>query len=246
MGFFEVPDADDGDLEPDPPFDIPQTGAWTAGVVPLELVVARSDDAAVVASRIAAYPDGFELTLDSFLHRSAQARRRRRRRPVLLSPHELAPGGPVPDEFLKFGITWPDGGRATNLDWFGRLWSGADPDAPLPTHVLEVGGGGGSEFDFTQHYWCRPLPTEGTLTIVVEWPAFGIPETSATVDAAVLVEAAARARPVWEEDAHLPHRLDRATVMRAMSAATPPPPPRTPSPTPRSDESPARRTTPTT
>jgi hypothetical protein len=38
---------------------------WIGGVVPAELAIGRSEEAAVVLSRIVAYPIGFELTLDA-------------------------------------------------------------------------------------------------------------------------------------------------------------------------------------
>lgn len=214
MGFFELPERDpeEDDLEPDDPYDIPRAAPWIAGIVPLELVVARSDEAAVVASRIAAHPDGFELTLNSYIRPSASRRRLRRHHPMW--SHDLDPSDPIPDTFLRFGLAWPDGGRATNLDRWGRPWH--DADATEPEHSLEEQGGGGSDDEYTEQYWCRPLPTEGELHLVVEWPAYGIPETSAALDAALFTEAAARARPVWEDDVDTPSHVSRSAVLRAL------------------------------
>jgi len=214
MGFFELPERDpeEDDLEPDQPDDLPRTAPWTAGVVPLELVVARSAEAAVLASRVAAYPDGFELTLDSHVRPTVPRRRRQRWYGSMWDPN-VAPDDPVPDTLLRFGLAWPDGGRATNLDRWGRGWA---HDATEPTHGLDEQGGGGSDSAYTQHYWCWPLPTEGELRVIVEWPAFGIPETSTTIDATLLAEAATRARPVWEDDADVPAHLSRTALLRAV------------------------------
>jgi hypothetical protein len=221
MGFFDLPEhqPDDEVLEPDEDdfFDGLRPAAWVAGIVPVELLVARSDQAAVVVNRIAAYQDGFELTVNSYLHRSVRPRRRHRWARPLMSRHDHDPGEPVPDEFLRFGLAWPDGGRATNLDGWGQQW----PDATEPSHGLDEQGGGGSDREYSQQYWAWPVPTSGELLMVVEWPAFGIPETAAGLDAAVLVEAAGRSHPVWDEDATRPSHMSRGTVMRAVQYRAP-------------------------
>jgi hypothetical protein len=126
--------------------------------------------------------------------------------------HDMGePGDPIPGELLRFGLTWPDGGRATNLDDWGRSW----PDATEPAHGLESHSGGGSDREYSQEYWAWPLPGSGPLGLVVEWPAFGIDETTASVDGDLLLAAAARARPVWPDDISRASHLSRGAVMRA-------------------------------
>ena len=216
MGFFDLPDrgSDDDALDVDDEedgFDGLRPAAWIAGVVPLELVVARSDQAAVVVSRISAYRDGFELRVNSFLRRSVKrSRRQRAHHPMMW--HALGePGAPLPDELLRFGLAWPDGGRATNLDGWGRSW----PDATEPTHGLESHSGGGSDHEYSMEYWAWPLPGPGPLGLVVEWPAFGIGEISIPIDGSLLIAAAERAQPVWPEDEGRESHASRGAVMRA-------------------------------
>jgi len=216
MGFFEVPEPepDDDELDSedeDDGYDDLRPAAWVAGVVPVELVVARSAQAAVVVSRVAAFPDGFELIVNSYVHRSVK----RRRRPDLRHPmmwHGMGePGEPLPDELLRFGVAWPDGGRATNIDDWGRSW----PDATEAAHGLESYGGGGSDREYSQEYWAWPLPGAGPVGFVVEWPAFGISETRATIDGDQFVDAAARSRPIWPEDTDRASHASRAAMIRA-------------------------------
>jgi hypothetical protein len=45
--------------------------------------------------------------------------------------------------------------------------------------------------------WVWGLPPPGPLAFVCEWPARGIPETRAKMDAGLVLEAADRAMPVW-------------------------------------------------
>jgi hypothetical protein len=47
--------------------------------------------------------------------------------------------------------------------------------------------------------WVWGLPPPGPLAFVVEWPARGIPETRAEIDAGLVLEAAARAVPIWTD-----------------------------------------------
>ncbi len=215
MGFFDLPerepDDDELDEEDDDDFGGLRPAAWVPGVVPVELVVARSEQAAVVVERIAAYPDGFELTVHSYLHHSVTRRRRARTHHPLMWHDMGEPGEPIPDELLRFGLAWPDGGRATNLDDWGRSW----PDATEPAHGLESQSGGGSDHEYSQEYWAWPLPGAGPLMFVVEWPAFEIGETTATIDGDQLLDAATRSRPVWAEDAGRASHVARGAIMRA-------------------------------
>jgi len=215
MGFFQIPDpSEDDDVvaeEDDNEYEDP-TAHWVGGVVPVELVVARSEQAAVVVRGIVAYPDGFNFTLEACLHRSVKLGRRRR--PFHASGRWDDDGGPLGDEVLRFGISWPDGGRATNLDYWGRGWA----DATEPAHGMEEGSGGGSDRHYSWEYWAWPLPAEGPLQFVCEWPAYQIPETFAAVDGEVLNEAASRAFPIWPDDAGRASHLTRGAFFRAARA----------------------------
>lgn len=217
MGFFDLPDPgpdddelDEGDDDDDGFGDL-RPSAWVPGVVPVELVVARSEQAAVVVSRIAAYPDGFELTVHSYLHRSVKRRRSARIHHPMMWHDMGGSGEPIPDQLLRFGLAWPDGGRATNLDDWGRSW----PDATEAAHGLESHSGGGSDHEYLQEYWAWPLPGSGPLAFVVEWPAFGIGETTATIDGDQLSDAATRSHPIWPEDAGRASHAARWAMMRA-------------------------------
>ena len=218
MGFFDLPERDpeEEDLELEDEQDElegSRPAAWIGGVVPVELLVARSEEAAVTAGRILAYPDGFELTVNSYLHRSVTGRRRRNRHHPFMWQHMAEPGEPLPEDLLRIGLAWPDGGRATNVDAWGRSW----PDATEPAHGLDEHGGGGSDWSYSHEFWAWPVPEAGPLRVVVEWPAFGIAETSTEIDGRLIADAAARARPVWPEDAGRASHFARVGVMGGTS-----------------------------
>lgn len=196
MGFFDRSERDEADDQEEDEFDDSEP-PWVAGVVPLELLLARSDQAAVTVSAITVYPERFSLTVNSFLRPSVK-RRGHQRRALPILRHELDDRrDPVPDEMLRFGLAWPDGGRATNLDWVEHDW----PDATRPSHGLEEGSGSGTDHQYSTEYWAWPVPDSGQLTIVVEWPFFEVEETVTVIDATLFGEASRRAHPVWPKDA---------------------------------------------
>lgn len=77
MGFFDRPDGDFEDDEPVDDFDI-GTSPWIGGVVPLEVVLARNEKAAVVLSSVVAYRHSFDFTIKSFSREAIAARFRTR------------------------------------------------------------------------------------------------------------------------------------------------------------------------
>ena len=79
-----------------------------------------------------------------------------------------------------------------------RVRGGGDPERPETPDIVLMqrgGGGGGASWDF--RFWAWPLPPDGPLEFVAEWPSEGIELTRAEVDSAVVREAAARAVTLW-------------------------------------------------
>lgn len=186
MGFFDdiprtqPPDPEEWDDEP---------GLWIGGVVPLELLVAHTEKAAVVVHGLSAFPDGFKLLVTSTVRKGVKV-------DDLPWADRWHHGPHLPSDGLRFGLVWPDGGRATNVE----LFMGRVPDQ-TPTCGLEHNGGGGGGRTYEQGYWAWPLPAEGDLTVVVDWPEVDVPETRTVLDGGLLREAATRAHAVWDEDA---------------------------------------------
>ncbi len=142
-----------------------------------------------MAYRFLAYPTGVEFTLDLRLRRPEDYQRdmpwdlHGRRRP-----------GPPPDDFLRLGMLLSDGAKWTNLEW--RHWRADEP--PQPPVVMHRGGGGGGD-SFTMRYWMWPLPPAGPLTLVSQWPAYEVPETTVVVDTTELLARASESQPIWPE-----------------------------------------------
>ena len=60
--------------------------------------------------------------------------------------------------------------------------------------------------------WLWPLPPAGPLTFVCAWPAEGIEEISAQIDAAPILEAASRAIELWPDERPLPPSEDAVVI----------------------------------
>ena len=168
------------------------------GVVALELVLARSERAAVCVTRVAAYPTGFEVDLVTM----ASADSDFDLDPLMFGRrHGGARIGPraqeIPEEMLRFGVQFADGSKATNL---GPRHHGPGGDGPPLGPVLHQQGGGGGGGNWRQTLWIWPLPPPGPLSFVVEWPAAGVALTRHEIDAQLIRDAALRAQVIFSED----------------------------------------------
>ena len=161
----------------------------TIGVpVPLVRLLARNERVAVIVGGVVAYPAGFSLTVTAF-HRMLDVSAGHR--------HMGHAGAQGEAGALRFGLSFADGTKVTNMRSFL-------PPRVATAPTLQGRGGGGGGRKFSSAFWCRPLPPPGRLTLVCEWPAYGIAETREDVDAAMIIDAAARATAIWPDDVDLP------------------------------------------
>ena len=166
--------------------------------LPWRIVLARTDNVAVVVEGATAYPNGIQLRIDV------------RRRPTpgdedgepffpLGHPGSRQRGhtGELPPELLRVGIELADGPKATTLDPHPfMLGPDATPEGPLLTQ--NGGHGGGSVWRL--EFWLRLQPPPGPLVFACEWPSEGVELTRIKVDASAAIEAASRAEGLWPEE----------------------------------------------
>jgi hypothetical protein len=195
QGFFELPSRGSG--RPRPPDQRPR---WLGppedsfGVlVPLRLVVVRTADLAVAIPSATGYRNGFGFEL-AIRRAAAEGDAFALDRTLHWLGREESP----PPEVLRVGVQFADGQKATSLE---SWWDYFDPQdaaqAPPPGPVLVPQGGAGGERVRSQSYWVWPLPPDGPLAFVVEWPALGVPLTQARVDGALIRQAAAQDEGLW-------------------------------------------------
>src|SRR4051794_6574451 len=71
--------------------------------------------------------------------------------------HGVDASGRVPDDLLRFGVDFADGGRATSLDILARRERTDEP--PAGPVLWRLGGGGGGLW--SHDIWVWPLPPPG-------------------------------------------------------------------------------------
>jgi hypothetical protein len=177
MSFFEPP-----------PWRLPReyrVSAWARGpedmvpgVVPVALLLARTDTHAVLVDGLLVYPTGFDFDL---------AVRRHPRQ-----PRQQRDRGHAWGDELRLEVRFADGRTADNDP---RRWprpSGDQPPDPPLLYQSTSGPDGG-------HVWLWGLPPPGLLTFACQWPAEQIPPSQAELDAGLVLEAAARATTLWPD-----------------------------------------------
>lgn len=197
-----VPEPPDSPPLDEPPWIHPPRDV-IAGLVADRRVIARTDRLVVVLTNIDAFPTGAMLRL-----------RVMGRRPDDMSEsdwwdfhetvmgHRRRPASPegIPDEFLRVGVEFADGRKATNIG------QGFNPDprlalrTPAMPSLHQLGGGGlGRPRSFVAglNMWLWPLPPAETFDLVIEWPAYGIPVTRIPIEGADVVAASLHSEPAW-------------------------------------------------
>jgi hypothetical protein len=187
MSFFELPA-----WQPPSGYRMP---AWlrppegmVPGIVPVELLLAHTDTHAVLVTGLHAYPTGLDFVLTA---RRRPGQPDQRRRNAVREHHHFG------HHSLRFELRFGDG-RAVSNDprrW-PRTFQTQQPDPPL----LYYHGSSGGDGTWRSRHWLWGLPPPGPLAFVCEWPPRQIPTSEATIDARLVLEAAARAAPVWPED----------------------------------------------
>jgi hypothetical protein len=162
--------------------------------VPVSTVVGRSDKGVVALRYAIAYSTG--VTLD-FLA-AARGLRERDTNRFFNEQHFVDPED-LSDRVLRIGIELPGGVRVSNLGNPRHRWRpDREPTGPV---LIPQGGGGGmggrGRVEMNPSYWLWPLPSSGTWSVFVEWPAVDIALSSAEVDGAAIAKAAAGSQQLW-------------------------------------------------
>lgn len=197
--FFEPPPpADEAKQPPQPVWSAPPDSELGVSL-PMRAIVATGSAVAIALTDCVAFSTGFEIGI------SVRSREQ-------LDPHAMGMGAPragipLPDDLLRIGVQFADGRKATSLgfrgpqfhDYFVAVREGREPKLPVgPLMMPRGGGGGGRRWD--HRYWIWPLPPEGPLLVVSEWPARGIAVTWYEIDGTQIRLAAQASTKLWEDD----------------------------------------------
>jgi hypothetical protein len=183
VSFFELPV-----WQPPSGYRIPAwlrpPAAMVPGIVPVELLLARTDTDAVLVADLRAYPTGLEFVLTARPHPDqVEQRLRDPGRPRRFAYHDLG-----------LELRFADGQTVSNDS---RRWPRTveteQPDPPL----LYYHGGGGSERGWRSRHWLLGLPPPGPLAFVCAWPAGQLQASGIEIDARLVLEAADRSASAW-------------------------------------------------
>jgi hypothetical protein len=191
----EPPELPEPEVEYRRPAWVEPPADMVPGIVPVELILARTPQRAIGLTGIRAYPTGFSCTLHLRL-REDIPEEQSNFGAFNMFGDGVDPAGEFADYYLRFGVGFADGRKATNL--YQRHDFDEGP-APEPPTLRLVRWEGYDRLAWEVDAWVYGLPPSGPLAFVVEWPARGIPETRAEIDAGLILAAAARAVPIWPD-----------------------------------------------
>ncbi len=191
--------------ELDDDVESPQPRWWQAPedelpiLVPAAEVLAATEHVAVALTGVAVHSDGVELRIERRLRRHGLALQEWNELTGAFMEH-MPYGSADPAGRFRVGVVLADGTPVTDASPF---FGGGDPMARPEGYVLtrrqQGGGGGAHAYSSGDHLWLWPLPPDGPIEVVMQWPAFGIGETRVTVDVGSVSELSARARPFWTD-----------------------------------------------
>ena len=154
------------------------------GSVAIDAVLVGNDEVVVFISGLRAFSNGVELSLEV---RARHTSTDERGGMFGLYGH-AGPGDP-----LLLGIELSDGRRCTNLDRIDL-----DDSEPAERPMLTPGGGSSTDRSADLTLFLSPLPPPGEFRIVCAWPKRGLAETITVLSADDILEAARRARVLWQ------------------------------------------------
>ena len=203
MTFFEPlpPMPDLGEAQPTgwrpPVWDRPSE-ATLGAVVPMSVLLAKTDRVAVALGDVVAYPNGFTFNIVIIGNPMTP------RPPDQYGMFPMGRGGP--NRGPRIGFEFADGARASDTSprpsagTMMMIRAQRDEQGIPTTPVLTPQGGGGGSNNYQMRYWCFPLPPPGALDLYLEWVDHDIPETKVTLDADAIRAAAANAIILWEPE----------------------------------------------
>lgn len=179
----------------------------TGAVLPVEQIVARSQNVVLRLPTIRVFSTGCMLDVETVsrqgelsedewwdLHSAARIR-----------SHTLRGGAPLPRKLLRLGVRYADGRKVTTIEQQPHRTQAPDDPPAGPVLSYRPGNSGmhGRELGFSGFgLWLWPLPPAEAFEFAAEWPFGGIQLSIIELDGAAITAAASRSASYWPETEH--------------------------------------------
>ncbi len=169
-------------------------------LLPVGEILAATEHVSIALIGAFVHREGVELRIERRLRRRDLPLRAWNDLAGRFAEHGMFGTPEDPTTRLRFGVVLGDGEQVLDGSPFVP---GADPSTPPDGHSLMRtgggGGGGGRSYSGSDGLWLWPLPPDGPMELVMQWPALGIDETRAVLDGSSIRELAQRAAPLWPD-----------------------------------------------
>lgn len=196
----EHPEADEPTQPDTPPWWGPPDDELPA-IVPATEVLATTPHLRIALAGAFVHREGVELRIERRLRRGELPAADWHRLVAAFMEHGPMPGPEDPAARLRFGLVLGDGTRVLDDQLFRPR---SDPmERPAGHTLMRTGGGAGGgdrSFSGSETLWLWPLPPEGPLELVMQWPALGVDETRAVLDGTAIRRRADDAVALWSEE----------------------------------------------
>lgn len=201
MNFFppdpEMPEPDESEQERQP--------SWQAAddelpvLLPVAETLAVTDHLALGLLGVAVYSDGVEFRLEGRLRRQGIPPRDWSELCAEFVGHGPLGTAPQPAGRLRFGLVLGDGEKVLSEGF--PFFRSADPSAERGVHTLvrnsNGASGGGQTYVSSDRLWLHPLPPDGPIEFVLQWPALGVDERRVVLDGSAMRSSASRVQRFW-------------------------------------------------
>lgn len=167
-------------------------------LLPVSETLAVNEHLALGLFGVAVYSDGVEFRLEGRLRRNGMPVREWNEACADFVGHNPLGGPAHPSGRLRYGLVLGDGEKVLAESFpFGGDGASADQKAHSLSRNSGGGSGGSHTYSSTDRLWLWPLPPEGPIEFVMQWPALGVEERSVVLDGSAMRDLAARVQRFW-------------------------------------------------
>lgn len=202
MSFFppdpEIPEPEESTPTRQPWWQAPEDELPV--LLPVSETLAVNEHLALGLFGIAVYSDGVEFHLEGRLRRNGMPAREWNELCADFVGHSPVGGPTHLAGRLRYGLVLGDGEKVLAEGF--PFFMGDDPSAEPDAHTLSRnnGGAGGGDRNYSSrdNLWLWPLPPEGPIEFVLQWPALGVEERRIVLDGSAMRDLAARVQRFWD------------------------------------------------